>query len=301
VKKLLERLLIFLIGVPLFAALVLFLPQKNHLALNLVVILLSALGSAELADMLNKKKLPINRWEALILGGLLPAIETIRVSFFTADSRLEELSGVFTVRANAPGLDISILILEAILAWILISRIFVPQNKLDDGLARIASGITVASYPGLFLLPLIRMSSLHRAEPVLLVFLLIVFGNDSAAWAAGMLFGKNNRGVIPASPNKSVAGFIGGFAASLAVGILAVRFAPASFKCSSPLLSGAILGLLTGAAAALGDLAESVMKRSAGVKDSGNIIPGRGGVLDSLDSVAFAAPIFYGLYRLLFM
>jgi phosphatidate cytidylyltransferase len=61
-----------------------------------------------------------------------------------------------------------------------------------------------------------------------------------------------------------------------------------------------MLGLLSGAAATLGDLAESVMKRSSDIKDSGSIVPGRGGALDSIDSIALAAPVFYGLYRLLF-
>jgi phosphatidate cytidylyltransferase len=288
VRKLLERLLIFLIGIPLFISLVLFLPQKNHLALNIVIIVLSALGSRELADMLAKKGLSINRWEAFFLGAFCPAGETFAISFLGMGGPAAELPMSFAFFITT-------------LSWILVSRIFAPPDTLDDGLNRITAGIVAVCYPGLFMLPLIRMGAF--STPVLLAFLLIVFGNDSVAWAAGMLFGKNNRGVIPASPNKSVAGFIGGFAAAVAAGILAAYFAPGAFTGRSlpSLLAGAILGLISAAAASLGDLAESVMKRSAGIKDSGNLIPGRGGVLDSLDSVAFAAPIFYGLYRLLFI
>jgi phosphatidate cytidylyltransferase len=63
---------------------------------------------------------------------------------------------------------------------------------------------------------------------------------------------------------------------------------------------GALVSLLTGIAATAGDLAESAIKRSSDMDDSGNIIPGRGGVLDSIDSVAFAAPVFYLLSSLLF-
>jgi phosphatidate cytidylyltransferase len=126
--------------------------------------------------------------------------------------------------------------------------------------------------------------------------------NDSAAWAAGMLFGSGNRGIIPASPNKSVAGFIGGTAAAVLAGLGGVLLFPAVFapKLLPPLPSGLILGLFLGAAASLGDLMESALKRSSGIKDSGSIIPGRGGVLDSIDSIALAAPVFYAVYRILF-
>jgi phosphatidate cytidylyltransferase len=81
-----------------------------------------------------------------------------------------------------------------------------------------------------------------------------------------------------------------------------VLFFPAAFapRLLPPLPSGLILGFLLGAAASLGDLVESALKRSSGVKDSGSIIPGRGGVLDSIDSIAFAAPVFYAVYRILF-
>jgi phosphatidate cytidylyltransferase len=283
-KKFLQRILVFLVGIPLFVGLTLFLPQKNHLTLNLVVVALCALGARELADMLNKKKLPVNRWEATALGALCPLVETVTVSFF-------------------PGFSLTFAVFIAGLSWVLASRVFAAPEKLEDGLNRIASGIMAVCYPGLFMIPFIRMGALYQAGPVLLVFLLIVFGNDACAWATGMLLGKNNRGILAASPNKSVAGFVGGFVISLVTGILAVYLAPKAFvsRSLSPLPAGALLGILSSAAASLGDLAESVMKRSAGIKDSGHIIPGRGGVLDSLDSIAFTAPIFYGLYRLLFM
>jgi phosphatidate cytidylyltransferase len=156
-------------------------------------------------------------------------------------------------------------------------------------------------YPGLFMAWIVRMSLFPRSDMVILMFLLMVIANDSAAWAMGMLFGKNNRGIIPASPNKSIAGFIGGFAASIMVGLGATHLAPETFpsRLAAP-FSGIILGLVSGLAGALGDLGESAMKRSANIKDSGTIIPGRGGVLDTIDSIALAAPVYYGLYQLLF-
>jgi phosphatidate cytidylyltransferase len=150
---------------------------------------------------------------------------------------------------------------------------------------------------------IIRMGLLENSRLIILVFLATVFANDSLAWASGMLFGKGNQGIIPASPNKSVAGFIGGTAASVLVGAGAALFLPGVFvpQRTPALAAGLILGLLSGVAVSLGDLGESAIKRSSEIKDSGFIIPGRGGVLDSIDSIAFAAPVFYYAYRLLFI
>jgi phosphatidate cytidylyltransferase len=100
-----------------------------------------------------------------------------------------------------------------------------------------------------------------------------------------------------------VAGFIGGAAASILVGIGAVLLLPDVFipQRSPPLAAGILLGLLSGLAGTLGDLGETALKRSSHCKDSGAIIPGRGGVLDSIDSIALAAPVFYYACRFLFI
>jgi phosphatidate cytidylyltransferase len=157
-------------------------------------------------------------------------------------------------------------------------------------------------YPGLFLAWIVRMALFPEAETVILIYLLIVILNDAMAWAVGGLFGKNNRGFFAASPNKSIAGFIGGLAASLSTGIAAVIFFPLAFNSAvmASIPAGVLLGLGTGAAAILGDLSESALKRSADMKDSGNLILGRGGALDSIDSLALAAPVYYILYQILF-
>jgi phosphatidate cytidylyltransferase len=282
-KKLIQRLLMFIVAVPLVVALVLFLPQRHHLAVNTAIIILCALGALEFAAMLNKRGMTISRFEAILLGILGPAALTITVSF-----------------------EVNLQILPIALAfggfWLLVSRVFPKTGQFEDSLTHIAAGFSVMMYPGMFMTWIIKMAALPHADRIIFVFLLGVIANDSTAWAVGMLFGKGNQGIIPASPNKSVAGFIGGFAASILVGIGAVYLAPEVFspRLLSPLPSGLILGILAGAAASLGDLAESVMKRSSDIKDSGSIIPGRGGVLDSIDSIALAAPVFYGLYGLLF-
>jgi phosphatidate cytidylyltransferase len=282
-KKLIQRLLLFIIGIPLILVLVLFFTPKNHLAVNIIIVLFSALGAVEFADMLRKKNNPVNPWEAGILGALGPAAMTLIVSF-----------------------GISPLIVPMVLtagpAWLLVSAVFSRKHNLEDITGHAAAGLSVMLYPGMFMGWIIRMSLFPHANMVILVFLLMVFANDSAAWAVGMLFGRGNRGIIPVSPNKSVAGFVGGCTASVLVGMGAVLYLPPVFVSPllHPLAGGAALGFVSGIAAALGDLGESALKRSVNIKDSGTLIPGRGGVLDTVDSIALAAPVFYGLYGVLF-
>jgi phosphatidate cytidylyltransferase len=186
--------------------------------------------------------------------------------------------------------------------WLLVFRVFTPQEKLDLYIGRTAVGFAVMIYPGLFMAWIVQMAVFPKAGLVILVFFLIVLLNDAFASLAGVLFGEGNRGIVPASPKKSVAGFIGGLAASVGTGLFAVAFFPAAFSSTvmTSYGAGALLGLGAGAAAILGDLGESALKRSAGVKDSGTLILGRGGALDSIDSIALAAPVYYILYQVLF-
>ncbi|AEF85889.1 phosphatidate cytidylyltransferase [Treponema primitia ZAS-2] len=282
-NKLIQRLLVFIIGVPLTICLVLYFPQKNHIAVNVAVILLSALGAIEFAGMLKKKGSTLPSWEAAILGSLAPLAMTLMVSFGWSG---QSIPMALTLGA----------------AWLLVSKVFTGADKFQDINNQVVGGFAVMIYPGLFMAWIIRMSLIPLSDMVILMFLLMVMGNDSLAWAAGMLFGKGNRGIVPASPNKSIAGFIGGFIVSILVGLGAVLFFPLEFsptRFSAP-LSGILLGLICGIAGTLGDLGESALKRSAGTKDSGTIIPGRGGILDTIDSIALAAPVYYGLYWLLF-
>jgi phosphatidate cytidylyltransferase len=283
-KKLIERLLTFFIGLPVLLALIILLPGHNHLVLNLLVVIFSALGGMEFQNILKQKNLYLPLSEAAVLGGLIPALATAAVSFS------------FGIMGIA-------IIVTLSLFWLIISRIFSVQEKQDAFVFRAAAGFSVIMYPGVFLSWIILMSLLPSPEIIIITYLLIVFLNDSAAWAAGMLFGKNNRGIILASPNKSIAGFAGGMLASLAIGLGAVMVFPEVFiPRMLPLpLAGILLGLISGIAATLGDLGESVLKRSAGIKDSGFIMPGRGGILDSIDSISLAAPIFYLFYYLLFV
>ena len=118
------------------------------------------------------------------------------------------------------------------------------------------------------------------------VMFLGTWSSDTFAYFAGSFFGKHK--MCPAvSPKKTVEGFLGGLVGTTAV----VAALGCALDFSVPLM--ALLGVLLAITATVGDLAESIIKRYTGVKDSGRLIPGHGGVLDRFDSVMFTAPFVY--------
>lgn len=129
---------------------------------------------------------------------------------------------------------------------------------------------------------------------ITLAFGLMAALNDAGAYAAGRLFGR--RPLAPqVSPDKTWEGCLGGTVLTVAVAAVAAsRLAP-PFTWPSALALAAI----TSVTAPLGDLAESMLKRDAGAKDSGTILPGHGGVLDRIDSILLSAPVFFYAYRVL--
>ena len=284
-NKLAKRLLTFFIGVPAVFAIIFFLPFYRHLVWNIVVIFFSAVGAVEFSSMLEKKQLHISKIEAFILGALTPLAGTLMVSF-----NLPEWIFLVTIILGA--------------VWILVSRTFSSMEKIENVTNYIAAGSSTFLYPGFFMFWLVKLSDLNNSGLIIL-FLLITFGSDAIAWLTGSLFGKNNRGIIPVSPNKSIAGFIGGLIISIILIGVAVYIAPSVFVVRMdfipvPLII-AIFGICMGLSTALGDLAESAIKRSCGVKDSGTLMQGRGGILDTIDSVAVAAPVYYALFNVFFI
>ena len=283
-KKIINRLIVFFIGFPALLLAIIFFPHLNHLLLNLALITFSILGALEFRNVLVHKSLTLSLPEAVIFGAAMPAAWTAVVSFGVTGN-VVQIAFVFGA------------------IWLLVSIIFEKSENFTSSINRIAAGFAIIIYPGFFLAWIVQMAALSHSEMVITVFFLVAFLNDGAAWLAGMLFGKNNRGIIKASPKKSIAGFIGGLFASVLTGSMAAVIVPVAFisKLMPSVPAGAILGLFAGAAAILGDLGESAIKRSAGVKDSGTLIMGRGGALDSIDSLALAAPVYYLIYQVLFI
>ena len=133
--------------------------------------------------------------------------------------------------------------------------------------------------------PMATLAYIYSIQPILaLIILALIWINDTGAFLVGCSIGKH-RLFERISPKKSWEGFFGGFVFCIAAGAAAnLYFTEESW------LQWAVLGAVVSIAATLGDLIESLIKRTVGVKDSGNIMPGHGGILDRIDSLLLVAP-----------
>jgi phosphatidate cytidylyltransferase len=158
-------------------------------------------------------------------------------------------------------------------------------------LATVAAALFAALYLGLSLGALVAVRWLVSREAVLLLLLTVIV-SDTAQLYVGSSLGRHP--LAPAiSPKKTVEGVIGGFAAGVAAIVIVGQWWLPGFGAAS--LVG--LGVVVVSAGILGDLFESQLKRTAGLKDSSALIPGHGGVLDRIDAILFAAPAYYLFLR----
>ena len=150
-----------------------------------------------------------------------------------------------------------------------------------------------------FLVPMaLALIALHKNNTSLVLLLLaLIWAADIGAYFAGNAFGKNK--LCPnVSPGKTIEGALGGIILSLVVGALYVLITTDKPTLENYFNFG-VLSLIVSLVSILGDLFESILKRIADVKDSGKILPGHGGLLDRIDSLTCAAPIFFLLFSFL--
>lgn len=210
--------------------------------------------------------------------------------------RIARLMGVLVTLLVVPAISLGVehpnWLLPGLLVLIL-SSLLVPLFRPDPmetvGL-RLMASVTAPLYVGGLLSPLVLLHGLsdgRGARWVLLVFTMAWLG-DTAAYFSGRRFGRTK--LYPrVSPNKTRAGLVGALAGSA----LAATLASATYLPVVALGEAVILGLATGLFGQLGDLVESLVKRSSNVKDSGNLLPGHGGLLDRIDAVLFVGPVVY--------
>ena len=167
-------------------------------------------------------------------------------------------------------------------------------GPLDQLIFRLGWQVLGLIYLPLLLGHLVLLRQLPDGRGWVFLVLFAVMACDSLAYFVGVSFGKHK--LYPAvSPKKSIEGSLGGLVGScLGVWLAAALFLPA-FGLEHVILVGLLLGIV----GQVGDLFESLLKRACGVKDSGGIFPGHGGILDRLDSLLFAFPLAYYLARLL--
>lgn len=170
------------------------------------------------------------------------------------------------------------------LAWVVRFQQGLAVDTLNNPLVRVIVG-------WLILAPAFGAATYLHSKVVggpwmVLYLLLLIASADSAAYFVGRRLG-NRRLASNVSPGKSLEGVVGGL---FAVAVLAIAVG-LYFDFAAP-LGFVVLSIVTALVSILGDLTESVAKRRAGLKDSGSIVPGHGGILDRIDSFTAAAPIF---------
>lgn len=182
-------------------------------------------------------------------------------------------------------------------ALLIIPASYVMTRKsLEDSLPSSAVAVLATTYVGMLGGSLIRLRNDFPQDGYKLVYflLLVVWLGDSGAYYVGRQFGKHK--LSPRiSPKKTVEGMIGGVSTSVIAAVV-IHF---TFFPRFPILHAVIAGVILSICGVIGDLAESMWKRSAAVKDSGTLIPGHGGFLDRFDSILFTAPILYCYWTLI--
>jgi phosphatidate cytidylyltransferase len=156
-----------------------------------------------------------------------------------------------------------------------------------DAVSRASAAVFPMLYLGLPIGAMMVIRALYGREALFLLLLTVIV-SDTAQYYSGRAFGR--RLLAPAiSPKKTVEGAIGGFVC----GALLLTIVGAWWAPTLPIAVRAALGVTLVALGIAGDLFESMLKRSANVKDSSTLIPGHGGILDRIDALLFAAPVYY--------
>ena len=265
------RLLAALIMTPLAVAAVLFLDTPWLVALTAMVFLAGLwewFRLAEIDDTLHRSV-------------LLVANLAMMVAIVWASRSSSGFSFVLFQLATVVGVAWWLLAM-----WWLKHFEFASDHDTNARMFKLAAG-TLAVVPAWCALALIHGGS-SNGHRWLLIALLVIWAADSGAYFAGRHFGKHK--LSPRiSPNKTIEGLVGGMLASLVIALAAAPFAGATV---AQLPAVALVVVVTVGFSVVGDLFESLLKRHVGAKDSGDLIPGHGGILDRIDSVLAALPVF---------
>jgi len=265
------RVLSAAVLVPLFLGLIL----VGQPWVTVIVAALSVIVAAEVARLFQGAGFPVERVIVLVSAPLavlgLPWLgERVGIAAGFAGAVLV-VSAIAAFRRSEPR--------DGFMAWIATSfaALYASLLAFVPAIVAVAPNIPPDS-------PLARV--LDAGGSWLLILVLTVWSFDTAAYLAGRTL-KRGRFLNHISPQKTWSGVIGGTIAAVAVSAILVVAA------GQHVLGGVLLGLVVAVAAQAGDVAESLLKRAAGAKDSGTLIPGHGGLLDRVDSFLFAAPAMY--------
>ncbi|MFZ5800195.1 MAG: phosphatidate cytidylyltransferase [Candidatus Omnitrophota bacterium] len=231
------------------------------------VILFIAGGLYEFFTLIEKKGIPIYKYFGILTGVVIPASILFK----------------FELTRNW----------ELLFIVVLMTVIFLLQfTRRENAQAIVGISTTLFGvlYVSWFFSFLIKVRLLPYGLSLLAFILLVTKAGDIGAYLVGTRWGQHLL-IARISPGKSIEGAVGGLVFSILAAMASKIYLPdlSCFSYFNLILTGAFFGIL----AQLGDLSESLIKRDCQVKDSGNLLPGLGGMLDMIDSILFTAPVFY--------
>ena len=237
----------------------------------------------------------------MLFGSVLYATITLISNYREKTTSVlnEILDSNLTISVSTEQLDIILLVISLVVSIKCILFLFF------DNIQKISTSSKYLYLFGYITLPFIFITKIsfgvNDYNPKIIIGLFIlIWTNDTFAYIIGKSMGKIKL-FERISPKKTVEGFLGGILFAVLTGYLISKHyikASAQFSDRS-ILIWTIIAVIVGVIGTIGDLIESKFKRIAGVKDSGNIMPGHGGILDRLDSAIFVAPIIFLFYKIL--
>ncbi|MFV5695522.1 phosphatidate cytidylyltransferase [Flavobacterium sp. LB3P122] len=243
----------------------------------------------------------IHKLLPILFGTVLYSIVTL-VSHYnkiTTDTINQLFNTDLEISINIQQLDVVLLVVALVISIKCILFLFY------DNIQKISTSSKYLYLLGYIILPFIFITKIsfgiNDYNPKIIIGLFIlIWTNDTFAYIVGKSIGRNKL-FEKISPKKTIEGFFGGIVFAVVAGYLISKYyirANPQFSDRSVLIWTSI-AVIVGIVGTIGDLIESKFKRIAGVKDSGSIMPGHGGILDRLDSVIFVAPIIFLFYQIL--
>ncbi|MCK5450434.1 MAG: phosphatidate cytidylyltransferase [Candidatus Omnitrophica bacterium] len=263
-NKFVKRTIVSLVLIGLVYAVVYSIP---NVFFCLVIALFVGLGQFEFFRLVQNKGIFVYKYFGTIVGILVPVVIFMGNSF----PELKNLEPILIVAASLFAFTMQ----------------FLRKDNAHDHLVSTALTLFSLFYVSWFFSFFIKLKFLENGANLIAFLIIATKSADIGAYVVGSLFGKNE--LIPRiSPKKTIEGTLGGVILSLIFSVTLGRM-----LTGFSVLHLSILGILMATLGQIGDLAESLIKRDCGVKDSGKYFAGIGGMLDLIDSLLFTAPVFY--------
>lgn len=265
-----KRIVTAVVAIPLI---ILIVKASNDYVFFAAILAVIVLALKEFFEITLANESALEKWMAILAGCLVPVFVFLGVKS-SPESSLYLSSSSY-----------------AVIVFCFIAFFFyyiVLPGKEDNAFSVVSSKFFGIFYVAVLLSYLFPIQAHPQGANLMLFLLFVTWAGDSGAYFIGSSIGK--RPLAPSiSPKKTVEGAVGSVVSS----VLAAVFCQIVFLNTFDITSCAVMGLGINIFNQVGDLAESIIKRAYKVKDSGNIIPGHGGVLDRIDSLLFAVPFLY--------